>query len=182
MKKHTIAALLAAALLAPCAAWADFGGTTENTISLGASFAYDPSTIAGSELSLDLHGGLFMRDNWLLGGILDYEDNDVVTTYEIAALSQWHFLDEYLADENGVHSAFSPYGGVMLGLAHGKTAADSDTGAMAGLRLGFDIFFSQNTALDCSVDFKFCTGDVYPDDHDMKSSDIAFRVGIGLFF
>jgi hypothetical protein len=175
------AAVLAAALALPSAAFA-WGGTTEGTIATGGSLSYAPTTEAGSDLQFEIRGGYYLADAFLVGGGVGARKNDAVTTYELSALAQFHFLDAVLHDENGKPYAFSPYIGARLGFAHGKNDADSNTGILAAARVGFDVFLTENVALDFSGDFAGCTARVYPDEAKLKKTDVLFRIGLDFHF
>lgn len=163
----------------PAQTW---GGTVQQTIAAGGSFSYDPSTEAGSELRLEAHGGYYLFDGFLVGGTGSVQDNDAASCYELAAYCQYHVL-QLVAGGNDRPGGFSPYVGAKLGLAHGKNEYDdSATGAVAGVRLGLEIFFTDNVALDVLGEVSASTGDVYPDDAEMKGSDASFRAGLTFHF
>ena len=76
----------------------------------------------------------------------------------------------------------SPYVGVRVGFARGKDSAERHNAALAGLRLGLDLFLTDNVVLDLAFDWSFCTAKVYPDDYRLEKSDCSFRMGIDFHF
>ena len=94
--RSPFAAVLAALALAVPASASDsllYGGTERDAIALGGSFLYDPATANGKDLSLELHGGYYVLDSFLVGGSFAVRDDDVADTYELSALGQYHFLN-----------------------------------------------------------------------------------------
>ena len=51
-----------------------------------------------------------------------------------------------------------------------------------GLRLGFDVFLTQNIAFYLLGDYTFATGDIYPDENKMESSELRVCAGLDFFF
>ena len=102
-------------------------------------------------------------------------------TYEMAVLGQYHFLNAF-DPQNDRPWGFSPYVGARIGVARGKDVAESHWGALAGLRLGLDVFFTDNVVLDVAFDLTACSADVYPDDSRLKNSDILLRIGLDFHF
>ena len=182
MRTSRSAFLLCSLLFAACTARADlYGGTRAGTVAAGGSLAYDASSADGADLSFELHGGFYAGESFLVGGSLSVQDDDVASTYEAAALCQYHWLALF-GDGNDSPYGFSPYVGARLGLAHGKDAADKNTGALAGLRIGIDVFFTENVVLDLAFDLDACTGAVYPDDGKLRKSDATLRLGLDFHF
>lgn len=181
--KSRLACLLAAvscfSLVSSAFGW---GGTSEGTLNAGGALAYDSSTEAGSEFDLELHGGYYLYDAFLVGGSFDSRKNDSVTLFEISALAKFHFLDTLLVDSEGRPYAFSPYVGARLGIARGKNDFDSHTGVVAAARLGMDVFLTQNVSLDIMADFAGCTSEVYPDGAKLEKNDVSVRVGLDFHF
>lgn len=180
--KRFAPALLALTLAAIPATAPAIGGTTAQTISAGLSFSLDSPTVLGDEINLELHGGYYWRDGLLFGGTVAYHDEDATTLWSVAALCQYHFLDAYLTDANGIASPFSPFAGLLLGFGSGENPVDDDAGALMGLRLGFDVFLTQNIAFYLLGDYTFATGDIYPDENKMESSELRVCAGLDFFF
>ncbi len=177
MRSH-IVALIASV---PAAAFA-FGGTEAQTIAAGGSFSYEPGTESGSCLRIEGHGGYYVFDGFAVGGTGAVKDDDAASVYEFAAYCQYH-LFQLVGEGNDRPMGFSPYVGARLGVAHGKNEyKDSATGALLGVRAGMEIFFTDNVALDLVADLSGCTGDVYPDDDKLKSSDVSIRAGLTFHF
>lgn len=173
---------LAALALAAAADAFAYGGTSAQTIAAGGSLNYDPSTAAGSSLRVEARGGYYLFDGFLVGGAGSVSDDDAASCYELAAYCQYHLL-QLVGSGNDSPGGFSPYVGARLGLAHGKNDyGDSATGALAAIRLGAEVFFTDNVALDLAADVSACTGDVFPDDDELKGSDVAFRAGLSFHF
>lgn len=157
-------------------------GTLADTINAGGALSYTKSTVAGSEVDVDLHGGFYVIDSVLVGGDLMLRDNKAVTEWELTATSRFHFADPFLTDEDGPLSNFSPYVGIRVGFASGDNSAKDESGLVAALRAGFDFFFTDNFALDLYADFAAATADVFADKAKMESTQIRLHVGIDLFF
>jgi opacity protein-like surface antigen len=180
--RRTLSASLAAFLLAALPASAEFyGGTERDAIALGGSLFYDTGSANGKDLSLEAHGGYYVLDAFLLGGSLAARNDDVADTYELALLGQYHVLNAF-DPANDRPWGFSPYVGARVGVARGKDVAESHWGALAGLRLGVDLFLTDNVVLDFAFDMTACSADVYPDDGRLKNSDFTLRVGIDFHF
>ena len=180
--RRTVPAVLAAVLLAAVPASADlYGGTDRDAIAVGGSFFYDRDTAAGSDLSLELHGGYYLFESFLAGASVSGRDTDVADTYEIAALCQYHWF-RFLDPENDRPWGLSPYAGLRLGVARGKDAAGSHVGALLGLRVGLDVFFTDNVVLDLAFDWTGCSAEVYPDDYRLRKSDATLRLGLDFHF
>ena len=82
---RTIPAALAAILLSALPASAEFyGGTERDAIAVGGSLFFDTGTANGQDLSLELHGGYYVLDGFLIGGSLATRNDDVADTYELA--------------------------------------------------------------------------------------------------
>ena len=185
--RSPIPAVLAALALAAVPASADpaaellYGGTEQGAIALGGSFLFDAATANGKDLSLELHGGYYVLNAFLVGGSFVVRDDDVADTYELSALGQYHFLNAF-DPVNDRPWGVSPYAGLRLGVAHGKDVAGGNTGALAGLRLGVDLFLTDNIALDLAFDWTICSAKVYPDDYRLKKSDATLRLGLDFHF
>ena len=160
MNRLLPAALAAFALAALPAAADLYGGTDRDAIAVGGSFFWDSATEDGKDLSLELHGGYYVADALLVGGSLAVRDDDVADTWELSALCQYHFL-----------RAFDPANDRPWGLS-----------PYAGLRLGLDVFFTDNVVLDVALDLAACTAEVYPDDYKRKKTDCTLRVGLDFHF
>ncbi len=158
-----------------------YGGTDQNAIAAGGSFFFDTGTSAGSAGALEIHGGCYLFDSFLCGGQFAGRDDDAARTYELAALCQYHWL-RLFDPSNDRPWGISPYAGLRLGAAHGKNPADSNTGAIAGLRIGLDLFFTDNVVLDLAFDWTACTAKVYPDDARLEKTDCVFRLGLDFHF
>ena len=181
MRRLLPAALALLALAAAPAAADLYGGTEQGAIVLGGSFLFDNDTANGKDLSLELHGGCSVLDAVLAGGSLVVRDDDVADTWELAALGQYHFLNAF-DPANDRPWGVSPYVGARLGAARGKDAAGSHTGALAGLRLGLDLFLTDNIVLDLAFDWSLCSAKVYPDDYRLKKTDATLRLGLDFHF
>lgn len=180
--RSLLPAALAALVLAAVPASADlYGGTEQGAIAVGGSFLYDRGTANGKDLSLELHGGYYVLDAFLAGGSLVLRDDDVADTWELSALGQYHVLNAF-DPANDRPWGVSPYVGARLGAARGKDAAGSNTGALAGLRLGVDLFLTDNIVLDLAFDWSICTAKVYPDDYRLKKTDATLRLGLDFHF
>ena len=180
--QRTIAAAAATLLLAALPASADlYGGTERDAIAVGGSMLYDTSSATGKGLDLELHGGYYVLDAFLLGGSFDVRDADVAYTYELALLGQYHFLNAF-DPVNDRPWGVSPYVGVRVGFARGKDSAERHNAALAGLRLGLDLFLTDNVVLDFAFDLTACSADVYADKHGLEKSDCTLRMGIDFHF
>jgi hypothetical protein len=178
----TIPAALAALLFAALPASAElYGGTDRETIAVGGSLFYDTGSSNGKDLSLEAHAGCYVLDSFLLGGSLAARNDDVADTYELALLGQYHFLNAF-DPENDRPWGISPYVGARVGLARGKDVAESHWAALAGLRLGLDVFLTDNVVVDFAFDMTACSANVYPDDNKLGKSDFALRVGLDFHF
>ncbi len=173
----------AAALLSaiPASALA-FDGTSEGTINAGGSFLYDSATASGSSVQFEGHGGYYLFDAFLVGGSAAVMDDDFTTTYELAGLCRYHFLDAWFVASNSRPGICSPYFGARLGLVHGKNSRDSNTGLFLGPHIGMEFFLNANVALNVCGEFDICTADVYPDDYKLKTTDLTLRVGLEFHF
>lgn len=178
--KHSIVTLLLVSLL-PVSAFA-WGGTSQGTYTAGLSFGLESPTLLGDEIDVELHGGYYTSNALQFGLTGMYRDDAATTEMQITALVQYHFLDSILVDENGAASAFSPFVGLLLGYGSGENPVQDETGAVAGIRLGFDVFLTQNIALYLKGDCMVSTGDVYPDDLKMKNSKMTLSAGFHFFF
>ena len=180
--RRLLTAVPALLLLAAAPASADlYGGTEQDAIAAGGSLFFDNGSANGKDLSLELHGGYYVLDAFLVGGSVALRDDDVADTWEFAALGQYHFLRAF-DPANDRPWGVSPYAGARLGVARGKDAADSSTGALAGLRLGLDLFLTDNVVLDLAFDWSLCSAEVYPDDYRLKKTDATLRLGLDFHF
>ena len=180
--RRLLPAALAVLSLAAIPASADlYGGTEQDAIAVGGSFFFDNGSANGKDLSLELHGGYYVLDALLVGGSLAVRDDDVADTWELALLGQYHFLNAF-DPANDRPWGVSPYVGARLGVARGKDTTGSNTGALAGLRLGVDLFLTDNVALDLAFDWSICSAKVYPDDYRLKKSDATLRLGLDFHF
>ena len=179
---RTIPAALAAILLSALPASAEFyGGTERDAIAVGGSLFFDTGTANGQDLSLELHGGYYVLDGFLIGGSLAARNDDVADTYELALLGQYHVLNAF-GPEFDRPWGVSPYVGFRVGYARGKDIAESHDAALAGLRIGLDLFFTDNVVLDLAFDWTACTAKVYPDDARLEKTDCVFRLGLDFHF
>lgn len=159
-----------------------YGGTTEQTIAAGGAFSYEPSTEAGSAFRIEGRGGYYLFDGFIVGGDASAYDNDAATCFEISAYCQYHVF-RLVNPDNDSPGGFSPYVGARLGVAHGKNDfGDKATGALLAARFGLELFFTDNVALDIAADVAACTGDVFPDDNQLKGSDVTIRAGLMFHF
>ena len=180
--RRLLPAALAVLSLAAIPASADlYGGTEQDAIAVGGSFFFDNGSANGKDLSLELHGGYYVLDALLVGGSLAVRDDDVADTWEFALLGQYHVLNAF-DPANDRPWGVSPYVGARLGVARGKDTTGSNTGALAGLRLGVDLFLTDNVALDLAFDWSICSAKVYPDDYRLKKSDATLRLGLDFHF
>ncbi len=180
MKPSSLAALLVS-LLIPVSAFA-WGGTSQGTYTAGLSFGLESPTLLGDEIDIELHGGYYGSDALQYGLTGLYRTDDAITEMQITALVQYHFLDSVLVDGNGAASAFSPFVGLFLGYGSGENPVQDETGAVAGIRLGLDVFLTQNIALYLKGDCMVSTGDIYPDGVEMKNAKMALSAGFHFFF
>lgn len=179
---RTIPAALAAILLSALPASAEFyGGTERDAIAVGGSLFFDTGTANGQDLSLELHGGYYVLDGFLIGGSLATRNDDVADTYELALLGQYHVLNAF-GPEFDRPWGVSPYVGFRVGYARGKDIAESHDAALAGLRVGLDLFLTENVVLDFAFDLSACSANVYPDDNKLGKSDFALRAGLDFHF
>ncbi len=180
--QRTIPAAFAALLLAALPASADFyGGTEQDAIAVGGSMLFDTGSANGKDLSLELHGGCYVLDGFLIGGSFSARNDEVADTYELALLGQYHVLTAF-GPEFDRPWGISPYVGVRVGYARGKDAAESHDAALAGLRVGLDLFLTENVVLDFAFDLSACSANVYPDDNKLEKSDFALRAGLDFHF
>ena len=180
--RRSVPAALAAFLLAALPASAElYGGTERDAIAVGGSMLYDTGSANGKDLSLEIHGGYYILDSFLIGGSFAARDDDVADTYEAALLGQYHFLTAF-DPENDRPWGVSPYVGARVGFARGKDVAESHWAALAGLRVGLDVFFTDNVVLDVAFDMTACSANVYPDDNKLEKSDFALRIGLDFHF
>lgn len=180
--RRLLPAVLALLSFAAHSASADlYGGTERDAIAVGGSLLFDAASANGRDLSLELHGGYYVLDAVLVGGSLAVRDDKVADTYELSALGQYHFLNA-LDPANDRPWGISPYAGLRLGVARGKDASGGNTGALAGLRLGVDLFLTDNVVLDLAFDWTVCSARVYPDDYRLKKSDAVLRLGLDFHF
>ena len=180
--RRLLPAALALLSLAAAPASADlYGGTEQDAIAAGGSLFFDNGSANGKDLSLELHGGYYVLDAFLVGGSFAARDDDVADTYELAVLGQYHYLNAF-DPENDRPWGISPYAGLRLGVAHGKDAAGGNTGGLVGLRFGVDIFLTDNVALDLAFDWAICSAKVYPDDYRLRKTDATLRLGLGFHF
>lgn len=174
--------LLLAAAVAFAAAPARADGTLEGAVNFGGSLSYSTHTIAGSELDVDLHGGVYVVDSVFAGGDLLLQDDKAVTAWEATAMGRFHFLDPLLTDEGGALASFSPYVGLRLGYATCDNSAKDESGLVLAARLGTDFFITDNFAIDFYVDAAAATADVYADKAKMESNQIRLHLGFDFFF
>ena len=173
--------LFAAASLA-AATPASAAGTLEGTLGFGGAVSHTGSTAAGSQLDIDLNGGVYVVDSVFAGANLYLRDDDPARTWAITAEGRFHFLDPWLTEEGGALADFSPYVALRLGLASADAKHDDDKGALAAFRLGTDYFLTDNIAIDLFVDAATATGDVFVDKGKLKSSNVRVQLGLSLFF
>ena len=179
MKK--LAFLLAAAAVA-AATPASAAGTLEGTVGFGGAVSRANATFAGSELDIDLSGGLYVVDSVYAGANFFLRDDCAARTWEFTFEGRFHFLDPWLTDEGGAMADFSPYVALRLGYASCDTKSADDRGPVAALRLGTDYFLTDNVALDLSVDAAASTDDVFVEKGKFKSSNVRLRFGLAFFF
>lgn len=179
MKKSV---LLFAAAVAAAAIPASAAGTLEGTLGFGGAVSYQGSTVAGPQIDVDLHGGVYVVDSVFAGAGFCLRDDDAATTWELALEGRFHFLDPWLTEKGGAVANFSPYVGLRLGFASVDAAKDDDNGLLAALRLGTDYFLTENVALDLFVDAAASTGDVFADKGKLKSSAVRVHLGLSFFF
>ena len=178
--KNTLSVLLAAAAFAAVPASAN--GTLEGAVNFGGALSYETTTVAGSELDIDLHGGAYVVDSVFAGGDLMIRDNEAVTAWEATGMGRFHFLDPFLTDEGGVLASFSPYVGTRFGYATCDTSYKEESGIVLAFRLGSDFFVTENFAIDFYVDASVATADVYADKAKMDSTQIRLHLGFDFFF
>lgn len=179
---RTIPSAITALILSVLPATAEFyGGTEKDAIAAGGSLFFDTGSSNGKDLSLELHGGYYVLDGFLIGGSLAARNDDVADTYEFAMLVQYHVLNAF-GPEFDRPWGISPYAGVRVGFARGKDVAESHDAALAGLRFGLDLFLTENIVLDFAFDLTACSANVYPDDNKLEKSDFALRAGLDFHF
>ena len=150
----------------------------QGTVEIGGSFFYDTDTAAGGQLSLDLLGGYYIADGWLLGGEGRFVDDDATSLYGLSILLERSFE---LGDADTI-TPFLPYVGGSLGYFDADYKNfDSTSGAVFGIRGGVKLMLTGSIAVDFGVHFDFGTDDVFFDDDGPSKTDITFRIGLRTF-
>lgn len=135
----------------------------------------DFSSAFGTDTVIDFSLGKYINAGLMVGGEITIADNDLLTTVAGGAIAKLHFLDSG-------NTPFSPYVGGYLGLAHADWSDDDTTALVIGARLGLNIFFADNVALDTALHAYAATDDIYADDDDMKNTDFGIRIGFTFLF
>lgn len=150
----------------------------QGTAEIGGAFVYDTDTPAGDTLRLDLLGGYFVADGWLLGGEFSLANDDNAKLFALSATLERDFE---VGDADSI-TPLIPYLGAALGYASADYKEhDSESGIVLGLRAGLKVMLTGSLALDFSVHANFASADVYFDDDGPSSSDIALRIGLRTF-
>ena len=152
--------------------------TDQGTVEIGGNFLYDTDTPAGGRLSLDLLGGYYVADEWLIGADGRFSDDDYGSVFGLSFLLERSFE---LGDADTV-TPFVPYLGGSFGYADADYKNyDSSSGLVFGMRAGIKLMLTGSLAIDFSFHADFATGDVFYDDDGPSKNDFTFRIGLRTF-
>ncbi len=176
MKKLLAVAALAAACILPASA----ARIDKGTIEVGGEAYLDFDSAYGTAFNLDLLGGYFVADGWLVGGEFLLYRNDSYTSYGLAATVEKNFE---IGKPNRA-SFWIPYVGGKLGFlgASFDDYEDADnTAFLLGIKGGAKLMLTPSLAVDFGLHLDFASDDVFMDDDGPCSTDIQLRVGLRTF-
>ena len=155
--------------------FADSFRTDQGTWTLSGSLMFDPATAGGADYYVSLALGNYIETGFMVGGLVDFNYNDFITALTCGPICKYHFFDNE-------KTAVSPYVGGFLGIGYMEVYSGNTTALIAGCKLGFDLFVTENVSIDTSIGLYFATDDIYSDKGKMTNTDVIARIGLSLFF
>ena len=165
--KKTMIILAAIALATPSLAVVIPEGTHE----IGFAGAVDSDTPQGTDISFDLKYGMFLMDQFVLGGTLGVTDNDTATTWDIGVYGEynWDTQTEWVpyVGLDGTWSSVDPASG------------DSADAFVATPNVGVKYFFNESVAAYGQFNYDLATDDIYVDE-DLNAESTNYGIMLGL--
>lgn len=169
MKKLLIAALFAAASSAHAIILAP--GTMETRLQGN----IDPTSAAGTQIDVAFSYGYFMADNFQMGFRLSGSDNDIATQYGVGGFVEYNFD---LGNEEWL-----PFIEAGIGLLHSDIEAiDNSTAIVLTLSPGLKYFIAPNVCVAGALVGDAASDEVFPDDGELKTSDITVEFSIRFYY
>ena len=178
MKHSNLVVLSALSALLVAAPVASAERLEPGTVEIGGNFLYDFDSSVGKDLELGLLGGMYVSYGWLVGGEVQYADNDLFTVYALMATVERSF--EFGSADT--MSPFVPY--VGLGLGFGSSSFENGDDASAAVlsgKAGLKLMLTGDLAVDLGLYANFATDDIYSDKDGATDKDCSIRLGLRTF-
>ena len=178
MRKYLVAAIIVAALATFAYAqplpWL-YEGTREFIVEGG----WDPEGSTGTEIELSAGYGIFLRDLFEVGGLLNYASYEDAggpgvdsKSWGLRGFVEYHF---------DMVSATVPYIGTRAGYVNCENSLD-ESAFVYGPRIGVKYFIADNVALDAALGYELATEDIFANDGKAEDSNLSLQFGIRAMF
>jgi len=167
MKKYLVLSMVLAMAVGVSAQPLLMEGTREWMVEAN----YDPEGPGGTEYSLGVGYGVFMRDALEVGGIFTYSsaDDGDNKTMGIEGLAEYHF-------DRG--TMMVPYVGARIGWNKWETVAADNDAMVYGPRVGVKQFLADNVAIDIALEYMMASDDIFVNDGEVEDTNMEIVVGM----
>jgi len=176
MKKLLTAFSLIALCALPAAAQSQDIQLTRGTMEIIANGSIDIDSFVGTDIELELGMGRFVQDYIELGGLVDFRDSDIITSYGVKGFGEYNY---------DTLTYWIPYVGASLGyeFIESDNAGLDDSGVTVGLHGGVKYFFPghNNLAWTGQASLDYGTADVYDTDDGADAVDFKLTMGLRYF-
>ena len=149
----------------------------EGTKALDLSGSLDTDHPLDYQWTLQGGYGVFLSDGFLVGILAGVQDNDLITTYEIGARTEYNFVGD---------SQWVPYVGAAVLWAAAEVDGDGDSdsdldGVLGRVTVGVKYFLSNDVAIALDGAYDMASEDIFTN-QDGESEDSNFQILLGMRF
>lgn len=180
MKKTILGAVLAIAV-SVCGTAFGRALVTEGSNEIGISGMLDFASEVGTSSALDLRYGYFFADQWSVGFLGGFSDNDYYTNIRLGVGLEYNFMisDDY---RPLIGTDFVPFIGLGVGAQFADSDEDDEFAGVGSAELGAKFFLSDDCAVVLSALGQLATEDIFMNDHKSSSADLSLRLGMRFYF
>lgn len=175
MKRLLTALCLIGLFTLPLSAQSDIQ-LTRGTTEIIANGGIDIDSFVGTDIDLQLGMGHFIRDYVEVGGIVDFRDSDIITSYGVKGFGEYN---------HDTLTYWIPYVGGSIGyeFIEADAANLDDSGVTLGIHGGVKYFFPghNNIAWTGQASLDWGSADVFDTDDGGDSIDFKLLMGLRYF-
>lgn len=147
----------------------------EGTHEVGFAGSLDTESAQGTDVTFAIKYGVYIADQWVIGGAFGVGDNDIATNYEVGLYSEYNW---------DMEGDWVPYVGLDALWAGTDLDALDDTldGAVVTPNLGLKYFFNPSVAGFGQVNYSIASDDIYTDNEgNLEDQNVGFVVGLRVY-